>query len=244
MAQFFSWCVIIVFCCLVGESAVRAFLCTLPRFGQNRRTRQSMAHTGLWAHLDNGNGFAPDFIPTSIVATPYTGTGCVLLSQPTESVQSLMRTAILIFSDSIKYGTQGVILDQMTAFRMGDSLKVAGPFDGNPLFMGGLTGSDTAIMLHGRRLDGAKAIGHGLYVGGMAHATQLIDALAASPREFKFVFNYMYWRPGVLREELTAGRWDVCLLPPAIALEQTQQLLWQQCRHALSKTTDHCDLDH
>ena len=174
-----------------------------------------------------------DFVPTAVVPSPFTGSGCVLLSQPNETFHALLHSALLVFSHSDKSGTQAVQLDRVSAFRMGDSLKVAGPFDGNPLFLGGETGSETAVMLHGRALQTARPLGHGLYLGGMATATELIDSMRAAPRDFKFVFNYVYWRPGALQQELDARRWDVCLLPPALALCQTRQRLWHKARRAL-----------
>jgi putative transcriptional regulator len=191
--------------------------------------------------MANGEGMTPMIaksdIPASIMPSKYSGSGCVLLSQPNEKDQFLMQSAIFIFCDSDKLGTQGVLFDKPSAFSMGQSLKVSGPFDGNPLFMGGIGGSDTAIMLHKHGLNNARYLGYGLYLGGMPHATELIDRLAASPREFKFIFNYVYWRPGVLQSEIAAGRWDTCVLPPDLILSQRYEGVWSKARQALH----HCN---
>lgn len=174
------------------------------------------------------------FVPSSIIPSKYTGTGCVLLSQPNESDQFLMQSAILIFSDSEKYGVQGVVFDKPSAFKMGDSMKVHGPFDGNPLFMGGNGGGDMAIMLHKRALPSARALGHGIFLGGMPQATELIDHMMASPKEFKFIFNYVSWKPGCLEKEVNDNRWDVCLVPPDLILSQKHEGIWFKARLSLS----------
>ena len=71
-------------------------------------------------------------------------------------------------------GSQGVILSKASAFTMGEVSPDIGPFKANKLYMGGESGSDTAIMLHTHEMPGAsKYIGHGIFLGGLKSAKRI-----------------------------------------------------------------------
>ena len=105
--------------------------------------------------------------------------------------------------------------------------------------MGGQDGSDMAIMLHKYDLMGAaKAIGNGIFLGGIGPARAMVETFQASPRDFKFIFNTVEWGPDVLLKEIEIGRWSVCKMPADIILSQDSRVyenMWSQVRAALSK---------
>lgn len=181
-----------------------------------------------------------DFIPDKIMPSEYTGPGCVLLAQPGEYDHFLMRAAVLIYQVTPEV-TQGVILDKATAFSVNEMSPALEPFKGNTLFLGGNTGNDLAIMLHTHSILGSKYVGNGIYTGGFKQAKEEVNELRISPKDFKFVFNYIEWPKDLLSTEIASGRWDVCLLPPSLILRQSLSqnkfdTLWSQARYELRKT--------
>ena len=173
----------------------------------------------------------------------FKGKGCVLLAHKGEYDHHLMRAAILVFEHNVK-GTMGIILDQPSAFTMGELVGNMGPLEANTLFLGGNDGADTAIMLHKYNLDGnSKPLGGGtgLYIGGQKEAKERVTNFQARPRDFKFFFNNVQWAPGLLEKEIEEGRWSVCRIPPDLILRQekgTANTLWAEASNALL-SSDH-----
>ena len=176
------------------------------------------------------------FIPDKIVESSFQGLGSILVSQATEPDRFVSKGVLLIYEHNER-GSLGVVLNKPTAFTMGETSPNIGVFEANTLFMGGNEGSDMAIMLHCKDLGGyAKGIGNGLYVGGLRHAREMVEAFKAAPKDFKFVFNNIQWAPGVLENEIEAGRWSVCKMPPHLILSQDCAIydsLWSIARRAL-----------
>jgi len=174
--------------------------------------------------------------PSDIVPAQALERGVVLLAQPNEFNHFLIKAAVLLFDYGSPRGSRGVILERATAFTMGETTPNAGPFEANTLFMGGSDGTDTAMMFHKYDLQGfSKAVGAGLYVGGMKEARELVLSRAAKPRDFKFIFNNVEWAPGLLEREVAEGRWDLAVLPPDLVLEQGSGVgsLWAKARNTL-----------
>lgn len=183
--------------------------------------------------------FDPNKVPpTSIVPSPFTGTGCVLLVQPSERDHFLNEAAVLI-TEYNERGAVGVILDKPSAFNVGETSPNMEVFKANTLFLGGDNGGDLAVMIHKYNFDGlTKSLGYGLFLGGLREAREALDRREAHPKDFKFIFNNIQWPPGVLEKELKEGRWDVCLVPPELVLQQNDKShyrLWSQARNALSQ---------
>jgi putative AlgH/UPF0301 family transcriptional regulator len=176
------------------------------------------------------------FIPDMVTAVPFTGTGCILLSQPGEHDHFLNKAGVLIYEYNDE-GTLGAILDRPSACTMGESSPNIGVFESNTLFLGGNEGSDMAIMVHPYDLAGyAKRLGHGMYVGGIKHAREKVEQFKAHPRDFKFIFNNVKWAPGLLEKEIEQGRWDVCCIPPSLVVRQEPKhylTLWGEARNVL-----------
>jgi putative AlgH/UPF0301 family transcriptional regulator len=177
-----------------------------------------------------------DFVPSVITSVPFTGAGCIILAYPKESNRFFSRAAIFIYQYSQEEGAKGVILERESAFSMGETSPGIGCFEANTLYIGGESGSDTAIMLGKVPLDGAcKYVGAGIYVGGTKSAKEKIMAGQGVPKDFKFFFNHSEWAPGVLEKEVEAGKWNVVKVPPEDVLLQDTKLaeLWSRARNTL-----------
>ena len=164
--------------------------------------------------------------------------GIVLLAQPAEENDFLNKAAILVYDYGPDRTTTGVILERETAFSMGETSPNSGPFEPNTLYLGGESGSDTAMMFHKFDLKGfSKYIGAGMYLGGIKEAKELVVARNAHPRDFKFIFNSVEWDAGVLESEILAGRWDMANLPPNLILQQSRarevDSIWLSARKSL-----------
>lgn len=189
--------------------------------------------------LSGSSVYDASTIPTEVRKVPYTGEGCVLLAQPGDHDHFLIKSAILIFVQDPKRGTQGVILDKPSAYKMAEMAQGLDVFYANTLFTGGSEGQNTVIMAHQYPIESyCRSLGKGLYVGGIRTAKELIDRNEAHPKDFKFFFNNIQWGPGELERELEAKRWDVCELPPSMVLEQDAQsphFIWHKARSELRK---------
>jgi putative AlgH/UPF0301 family transcriptional regulator len=179
-----------------------------------------------------------DIIPQEISTAEFLKKGVVLLAQPSEEHDFFNKAAILIYDYGTDRGTTGVILERETAFSMGETTPNCGPFEPNTLFLGGESGSDTAIMFHKYDLEGfSKYIGAGMYLGGIKEAKELVVSRKAHPRDFKFIFNSVEWETGVLEREILSGRWDMSNVPPNLILQQSRarevDSIWLNVRKAL-----------
>ena len=181
---------------------------------------------------------AVDTVPSQISLAIALKKGVILLAQPAEENDFLSKAAILIFDYGTERGTAGVILERETAFSMGETSPNSGPFEPNTLYLGGEAGSDTAMMFHKYDLQGfSKYIGSGMYLGGLKEAKELVVSRKAHPRDFKFIFNSVEWKNGVLESEILAGRWDMANVPPDLILQQSRareiDSIWLNIRKSL-----------
>jgi len=164
----------------------------------------------------------------------FDGVGCVLLAQPGEHDHFLSKAAVFVFEHNER-GTQGVILGRQSAFSLGETAPGIGLFAPNPLFIGGESGPDMAIMFHRFDLGGyAKNVGGGIYVGGLRQARELVESRGAVPNDFKFIFNNVQWAPGLLQSEIEQKRWDVIRMPTSLVLEQKMaSSIWTKARNTI-----------
>jgi len=138
--------------------------------------------------------------------------GVVLIAPDHEYDHFLMRSAVFVHAigknDMGQHVTRGVIIDQPTAFNMGEmgGGSVYGVLAQNTLFQGGDVGNDSAMLLHvcgkdsplseedevASRIDGCDQIGMtGIYEGGLQTAMDLANDGLVDPEKFKFFFNYV-----------------------------------------------------
>ena len=175
------------------------------------------------------------FVPPKVISVPFCGVGCVLLSQPSDASHFFIKAAIFVYQCSEKEGVKGVILERPTAFNMGETSPGIGLFEGNTLYMGGDDGTDTAIMLGKYNLGGScKYVGSGIYLGGITQAKEKIMKGDAVPKDFKFFFNNVEWKAGLLEKEIASGRWDVVkICPDDVLLQKSEAKLWSRTRNTL-----------
>ena len=176
------------------------------------------------------------YIPSKVIPVEFCGAGCILLAQPNDGSHFFIRAAIFIYQYSKEEGAKGVILERPSAFTMGETSPGVGCFEANTLFIGGEQGSDTAIMLGRKPLEGAcKYVGSGVYLGGMKSAKERVMNGDGVPKDYKFFFNHAEWEAGLLEREITDGKWDVIKAPPEDVLSQdpTKTEFWNRARNQL-----------
>mmetsp|Transcript_9139 Transcript_9139/g.15135 ORF Transcript_9139/g.15135 Transcript_9139/m.15135 type:complete len:225 (+) Transcript_9139:120-794(+) len=192
----------------------------------------STSITSTWALFCSQSD---NYVPQVIERCDFEGTGSILLAHKGEYDHFLMKSAILIFEHNER-GTVGAILNKPSAFTMGEMAANIGVFQPNTLFTGGSDGTDTAVMFHKYDLGGySKPLGNGLYVGGLKEAKETVEAFNAHPNDFKFIFNNVQWGPGLLKQEIDEGRWEVIRMPPEIVLRQDGSAvdIWSTAKNAL-----------
>lgn len=183
-----------------------------------------------------------DDIPTHVtLAKSFTGVGSVLLSQPNEKQQDFYQVAIYIYrhSDETKE-FHGVILDSMIPFEVGKTLAGYNEFDNLPKYNGGMDNRQLAILLSSYHFQVSRYLGKGIYCGGIGEAADLLRKGQITHKNLKFFTGDVTWQKGILEKEIfEKKRWDVCYLPPAMILNQSEaylpRTLWQTCRTELAR---------
>eukprot|EP00466_Bigelowiella_natans_P020032 jgi/Bigna1/129129/aug1.8_g3837 len=144
----------------------------------------------------------------------------------------LTDSVILILEDHEERGTVGLLIDKNTPWEVGEMAPVFEDtkLSETPLSMGGGDGPDKLLMLHSvADLEGAKAIGDsGVYIGGVSAAVEATENREFDPRKFHFFFKRVEWLPGLLRDEVEKGVWE-------LVENDRQKRLWNHIRSELSK---------
>jgi len=183
--------------------------------------------------------------------------GVVLIAPNHEYNHYLMRSAVFLhgigISEEGEHVTRGVIIDQPTAFTMGEMSggSVYGSLGQNILFQGGDMGKDSAILLHsyGQQeelgtkseedcIECGEMIGtSGIYEGGLQAAMDLADDGQVDSEQFKFFFNYVEFTDQELKNMLGAtdsegDAWVSVEVPASIILESdyTRGEAWSYLR--------------
>lgn len=193
--------------------------------------------------------------------------GVVLVAPTHEYNHYLMRSAVFIHGigvdDEGQHVTRGVIIDQPTAFSMGEMSggSVYGVLAQNSLFQGGDVGNDAAMLLHScgkdlprlietqeqitSRIECGDMIGtSGIYEGGLQAAMDLADDGLVDPEKFKFFFNYVEFTDMELDNMLHAidsdgDAWFSVEVSPQIILgsEYTRGQAWSYLRRQMKQMT-------
>lgn len=98
--------------------------------------------------------------------------------------------------------------------------------------MTSLHASATVVMLHPfEQLEGAKLVGHGLYLGGIAAAKQAVADGSIPAESFKFFFNHLRMTSVDLQNMLGGGGWMALMLPgdehAAVSLKNSDDEVWR-----------------
>jgi len=189
--------------------------------------------------------------------------GVVLVAPVHEYNHYLMRSAVFVHGigvdDEGQHVTRGVIIDQPTAFSMGEmgGGSVYGLLAQNILFQGGDVGNDSAMLLHScgslteteeetsSRIECGDMIGtSGIYEGGLQEAMDLADDGLLDPEKFKFFFNYVEFTDKELQLMLDAtdsegDAWFSVEVSPGFILgsEYSRGEAWKYLRRQLKKIT-------
>jgi len=193
--------------------------------------------------------------------------GVVLVAPTHEYNHYLMRSAVFVHGigvdDEGQHVTRGVIIDQPTAFTMGEMSggSVCGLLAQNILFQGGDVGNDSAMLLHSfgkdlpclsetqedatRRIECGDMIGtSGIYEGGLQTAMDLVDDGLVDPEKFKFFFNYVEFTDKELDSMLHAidsdgDAWFSVEVSPGIILgtEYSRGQAWSYLRNKMKQMT-------
>jgi len=191
--------------------------------------------------------------------------GVVLVAPVHEYNHYLMRSAVFIHGigvdDEGQHVTRGVIIDQPTAFSMGEmgGGSVYGLLAQNILFQGGDVGNDSAMLLHScgkdmpcvteedkaSRIECGEMIGtSGIYEGGLQTAMDLADDGLIDPEKFKFFFNYVEFTDMELEIMLAAkdsegDAWFSVEVSPSMIMgsEYSRGEAWKYLRRQLKKIT-------
>ena len=166
--------------------------------------------------------------------TDSLGPGSVLMAEPGSFDHYFLESLVLIIEHS-QEGTRGVLLNHETPWQVEDMAPGSLPvFSANKLFLGGDTGRDTMIMIHGEHeLPGATEVGCGVYQGGVANAVRAVEKGALPPSRFKFFYKTVEWMPGALQAELDSGQYRLVELSPAWLFGQSgQRRMWGEVRYA------------
>lgn len=173
--------------------------------------------------------------PLLLVDCDNVAPGTVLIAPEHEYNHFLKSQAVLIYDMSDDGATRGVILERPTAFTVGEMVPGFECFTENKMFTGGDDGGKSVIMIHKHALEGARAIGSGLFVGGVARARFEVSSGALAPTDFKFFFNHVALTSGDLRGMLEHGGWLAVSLSdveaPVLTLQNDDTGLWSSLRY-------------
>jgi putative AlgH/UPF0301 family transcriptional regulator len=225
------------YCCLLFYFLLSQILTVSNGFQFNLFAKPRLQNSKLrHKALPDGPIYGINDIPQSVRPAMFTGSGCVLLSQPNEIDQELYHSVILVVFHDNDRGSSGVMLDVASPFTGSKAVLGFPEFYSNRLFKGGSAGPETAYVLHKYNLQYAKYLGYGIYSGGLVHACQLLETRQALPTDFKIIFSSVEWNKGQLEQEVENGKWDVCHLPLELILDQKiydKRWLWTECRKVL-----------
>ena len=162
------------------------------------------------------------------------GAGSVLLTEPGSFDHYFLESIVLLIEHDENLGSRGVLLNHETPWLVDEMSpgSFSGTFEANPLFLGGDAGKDTMLMIHGEpELPGARPIGRGCYVGGVASAVRAVEEGALPPDRFKFFFKTVEWLPNQLQMQVDAGLFKCVELSPAWLFGQNgQRSMWGEVR--------------
>jgi hypothetical protein len=109
-------------------------------------------------------------------------------------------------------------------------------FSTNLMYTGGEDGGKSVIMIHSSGdLGGAREIGSGLFIGGVASAQTDCAEGIRRPRDFKFFFNHVRLTEIDLNGMLSGGGWFAVRLTSndaiRAALRHGESGLWDELRY-------------
>ena len=209
----------------------------------------------------------PDLDSLIVLGSDSVGTGCLLIAPKHEYNHFLMEQVVLLY-ESDETGYRGVILERPTAFTVDEMVPGMDDFNVNYLFTGGEDGGRTVIMVHphgedvdgevaeaedeqvkyGTTIENSRALGSGLFVGGVEEAKAAVTQGLLPAEDFKFFFNHVRLSPLEVGAMIEGGGWRAVRLPntetPKLVLRNGDFGLWRTLRKRLGEAVhDYYDED-
>jgi len=237
----------------IGPLPARAFA---PKSSQARSTvrQSSPSRTVIHSSADRDDLVAPSRPVRFLGKGPLAPVepGVVLVAPAHEASHFLMKAAVFVHAVGVdpvdgERVIRGVIIDHPTAFTMGEmgGGSVVGSLAHNILFRGGDAGNDSAMLLHscgGLVMCGPMIGTSGIYEGGLASATELVEDDLADPECFKFFFNYVEFTERQMEEMLRevdseGDAWVSVEAPPNLVLDgdYNRGEAWKYIRNQLTQ---------
>lgn len=145
--------------------------------------------------------------------------GCVLLSLPGNkghiddaALPHLRRSVVFVLSHGDQ-GTVGLILNKLSPFcieQVASAASWSQCFGNSRLYLGGEHGQDLSV-LHGHKDLGGYEVIDNLFLGSdeetFANANRAVMKGKYSASSFQWFMGLHCWPPGLLAQEIRAGRW-------------------------------------
>ena len=169
------------------------------------------------------------------------GAGSVIMAEPGSFDHYFLESLVLIIEHDPAVGSKGVLLNHETPWQVEEmSPGALPPFSANAVFLGGDAGKDTMIMIHGEpELPGAREVGRGVYMGGVASAVRAVEEGALPPDRFKFFYKTVEFLPDQLQAQVDSGIFRHVELSPFWLFGQSgQRAMWKEVREAMPYTEE------
>lgn len=162
--------------------------------------------------------------------------GKFLLSEPSMQDKNFKRTVLLI-TEHNENESIGFIINRPTKYKVSEIIEDFPQFS-SPIYVGGPVETNTLHFIHslGDRIEQSIPISHGLYWSGNFETVKsLIKQRKVNESEIKFFLGYSGWSAGQLEYELQENAWILTNTKSNIALEKSDNKLWQKLVKTLDK---------
>ncbi len=160
--------------------------------------------------------------------------GKILVSEPYLPDPNFERSIVLLCEHNDE-GSIGFILNRLSNTTVDELLDGIKNFD-LPVFIGGPVEQNTLHFVHRyEALEGASAIGEGIYWGGdFERLLFLLETKQVLPNDIKLFLGYSGWSPGQLVEELNTDSWIVSdRVNEELLFETDTDKMWQKALKSL-----------
>lgn len=164
-------------------------------------------------------------------------TGTILIAEPFITDDTFFRNVILIIEDNSE-GTFGVVINDSANLLM----KAASEEDGSEItlklyFGGPVDSKKTMNFIHScADVNGAVAIGDGMYWGGDAHDIIQKHQLGEITEENAIaIAGYCGWGPQQLQNEIKENTWIISSFK-SIYIKMKPEFVWKKCLSDLGGT--------
>jgi len=161
------------------------------------------------------------------------GPGTLLIASPTLRDPNFSRTVVLLCEHDDEEGSMGLVVNRPLGTALDDVVTDLPPRPGQVLFYGGPVQRDIVLVLHhAADIEGARAVGGGMELGG--EAEQILDLLRGPRHARARVFSgYSGWGAGQLHAELESGSWITCPATTHFVFEVEPEAMWEEILRSL-----------